>query len=314
MDDFWRQVNRLNPFSAPDFLEGLEAAELEQALGNWHLIAIKALHGSIVINQIAFLGLFIAAMKYMGAEAVTLYTLTQQMSWLEWGGVAIALYIVLLFNKYLAQYFTRFVVMVAGFTISLQPDQIVRNYVYSGATKLYMFALMALVLILHFTLWLGGARGLMEFLMPRFSVWFSGPIFMAMVLAYVLASVVFPATRMRIQDHQEIFELLVANDITKGLRLLDKMRRDAVRIAAPTLGAQLAIDVRQRGPEALSDWVFVPEKDWQRLAAVMKVPLASFQGAKQVRTHTVDGKLKAAVTDQSGQVTIHDEHSLGQRK
>lgn len=298
----------MRPFG-DSILDGLAAAEIEQAFSRYGTIATMALQSSITINQLAFFGLFLQMVFLPDGVALDWERLwAAPWSWKI--GFVVICYVVLLFTKYLANYLTRFVVMISGFSLSLGPGQLVRNYVYSATTKVYLFILMILGTGLMTYMWYEGMVGYLLFFSPHLVFNFPLRIVLAFALAYIVASIVFPATRVDVQDASELLQLLVVNDLTRSLHLQDRLRTEMVRLATPHLSAQLVATVREKGPTALADWLTVPPTQWDRMASALQFSSSALSGAAQVRYKLLDGQHHLAVTHNNGQTTIHTPQTI----
>jgi hypothetical protein len=284
----FRWVGYLNPFRKPNWLEGLEEAEIEAQTYTWSTASVKALHAGMILSQFVFFGIVFTALGMEGVETgqvrlASMVDIIKTVKVNELPGIVIATWLAALFFKYLAEFLTRATVQILGFSISLQPGQQIRGAVYGWGTKIALFVEAMPFIVVYLMMWKSGVGGLLGFLVPRFYILFPRHIWWALGAGHLMAFVLFPAMRMRVQDDEELFQLLAAGRIRQWFQLTAGLNKKMVRLAVPHLSTQLALDVRKRGPEALGDWLLVAPRQWDKLREMFGLDQSILNGARQLR-------------------------------
>lgn len=300
---------RLNPFAPFDVLEGMSEAAVEQEFSKWDTLAIQAMHASFYINMVAYFGLFLKLIKTLDGHAVTLQNFWVADIWMKVGILVVA-WGVLMFFRYISQYQTRFVVRIIGFSISLKPGQLIRNYVYQWETKVYLLGLGVFGMALMFIMWFYGVKGYLQFFLPQNAVTFEPLVLAVIAVSYVVASVIFPATTIDPQDKPELLELLVTNNVIFALRMHERLYSQVIKIAAPRIAVEALNVVKEKGLAGMMDWAIVPKDQWNNLARNLAFSRQLLGDAREIRQKTIAGEDYLLLTGSDGNRTLHSPESL----
>lgn len=313
---------KLRPFRRPDWLEGLPEAELEANLGSWSVSAIKAMHVGIVINGVIFVGLMFFGLRFIPAAESPVTTtnivdVIRSITLEEIPGLLAMLLLVTRFFNLLSEFYTRFMVQLWGFTVSVQPGSIIRNYVYTSTARVWLLFLALMFTGPFMFLWYFGTKGLLGFLSPRFGLSFPASILLAIGFASFAAFILFPAMRTRLQDDEELLRLLTFNALTIGSKTYLEMKKEVLKIAVPHLAGELLNDLRRRGPEALADWSMVGPEYFDKVAESFQIPKTKLAelGARNVlisnpTTGPRGGRTRLIGVDDGEQVTVYHPDQL----
>lgn len=305
------------PFTNPEYQDGLPNAEIEAKFGEDNIHTTKALHWNISATTFALVGIVLLGVHFAldarlpELEVTVPKSASEALEMLKlafftynWGSFVLKTVLVVIFGYItprLSDPFVRAVTYTLGFTVSIEPGRPIRNWIYTADLKIVMAIMGSLLTLVYFAVWIGGVLGYIWYVAPGIEIQWAHPGVIIAVCLWVIGQWVawlwWPASRIRVQSHEELFESLIMIETLEMVKWRIKLKKKLVDIAAPLLASQLIEDVRLRGPAALDDWASVSPQYYAQVARSIGITRAAIQSVKQAE---VDGRNYVSVQGRDG--------------
>lgn len=290
-----------------DYVEGVSRARLEDAVGTGSVNAIRALLASIKTMQFASIGV---ALNYIvtvtGGLNITKFinefSIYEQILYIL--GI-LALTGVL---AKVAEHFVRFSVTTTGFSFSIEPGVIVRQYIYKASTKVYMTIWAVFSWALYLWYFFSGIQGIQKVLIPNGNTSLGISQTLMISLFLIVALIIYPASRVKIQSNEELFEALLALVTVREVDARLKLRQKVYNTIGDQLTALVQTEIATKGPgsidEILSHFTVIgPNHDYANLHKSLGLP--ALTQSTRVSKGTIGGIPAYAVSDPKYPTVIH---------